>query len=48
MSEGAARVAVQRLRRRCRELVRAEIAQTVDGPEAMEAELRDLFTAIES
>jgi RNA polymerase sigma-70 factor (ECF subfamily) len=48
MSEGAARVAVQRLRRRCRELVRAEIAQTVDGPEAMEAELRDLFTAIEA
>jgi RNA polymerase sigma-70 factor (ECF subfamily) len=46
MSEGAVKVAVHRLRRRCRELVRAEIAQTVAGPQELEDELRDLFAAV--
>jgi len=31
LSEGAVKVVVHRLRRRCRELLRAEIAQTVAG-----------------
>ncbi len=48
LSEGAVKVAVHRLRQRYRELLRAEIAQTVDGPEAVEAELRDLFSALAS
>jgi RNA polymerase sigma-70 factor (ECF subfamily) len=42
MSEGAARVAVHRLRRRYGELLRAEIAHTVARPEEVEAELRHL------
>jgi RNA polymerase sigma factor (sigma-70 family) len=46
MSEGAVKVAVHRMRRRCRELVRTEIAQTVAGPEEAEEELRDLFAAV--
>jgi len=46
LSEGAVKVAVHRLRRRCRELVRAEIAQTVAGPQELEEELRDLFAAV--
>jgi RNA polymerase sigma-70 factor (ECF subfamily) len=46
MSEGAVKVAVHRLRRRCREVLRAEIAQTVAGPEEVEEELRDLFHAV--
>lgn len=47
LSEGAVKVAVHRMRRRCRELVRKEIAQTVAGPEEIEEELRDLFDAVE-
>ncbi len=46
MSEGAVKVAVHRLRRRCRDLVRAEIAQTVAGPEDIEEELRELFNVV--
>jgi RNA polymerase sigma-70 factor (ECF subfamily) len=46
MSEGAVKVAVHRLRQRCRELVRAEIAETVAGPEELDQELRDLFAAV--
>jgi RNA polymerase sigma-70 factor (ECF subfamily) len=46
LSEGAVKVAVHRLRRRCRELLRAEIAQTVATPEDVEDELRDLFKAV--
>ena len=45
-SEGAVKVAVHRLRRRCRELLLAEIAQTVNGPEDVDDELRDLFAAV--
>jgi RNA polymerase sigma-70 factor (ECF subfamily) len=40
---GALATAVHRLRQRYRDLVRAEIAQTVTGPEEMEQELGHLF-----
>ena len=46
MTEGAVKVAVHRLRRRCRELLREEIAQTVAQPEQVDDELRELFTAV--
>jgi len=46
MSEGALKVAVHRLRRRYRELLREEIGQTLAGPEEIDQEIRDLFTAI--
>jgi len=46
MSEGAVKVAAHRLRRRYRELLREEIANTVAGPEAVEEELRQLFAAL--
>jgi len=45
-TEGAIKVAVHRLRRRYRELLKAEIAQTVAGPEDLEDELRQLFAAV--
>lgn len=46
-SAGAIKVAVHRLRRRYRELLRAEIAHTVSGPEEIEEEIRALFAALE-
>jgi len=46
-SEGAIKVAVHRLRRRYRELLRAEIAHTVSTPEEIEEEIRALFAALE-
>jgi RNA polymerase sigma-70 factor (ECF subfamily) len=46
MSVEALKVAVHRLRRRYRELVRDEIAQTVATNEEIEDELRDLFAAV--
>jgi len=42
-TEAAIKMAVQRLRRRYRELLRAEIAQTVAGPEEVEEEIRHLY-----
>jgi RNA polymerase sigma-70 factor (ECF subfamily) len=48
MSTGAVKVAVHRLRGRYRELVHEEIARTVDDPALVEAEIRDLFAALES
>jgi RNA polymerase sigma factor (sigma-70 family) len=48
MTEGAVKVAVHRLRRRYRELVREEISQTVAGPEDVDEELRSLFAALRS
>jgi RNA polymerase sigma-70 factor (ECF subfamily) len=48
MTEGAVRVAVHRLRCHYRDLVREEIAQTVDGPEDVDEELRHLFAALRS
>jgi RNA polymerase sigma factor (sigma-70 family) len=46
MSEGAARVAVHRLRQRYRELLRDEIAQTVATTGDVEDELRHLLLAL--
>ena len=45
-SEGAIKVAVHRLRQRRRELLRAEIAETVVDPQEVDDELRDLFDAV--
>jgi RNA polymerase sigma factor (sigma-70 family) len=46
VSEGAIRVAVHRLRRRFRDLIRDEIAHTVSSPEEIEDELHHLWKAI--
>ena len=46
MSEGAVKVAVHRLRRRYGDLLREEIAQTVDSPEAIKEELSYLLSAV--
>jgi len=48
MSEAAIKTAMHRLRRRCREALRAEIAQTVSSEAEIDDELRDLFAAVES
>jgi len=45
-SEGAVKVAVHRLRQRYRELLRAEIADTVADPGEIEDEIRNLFAAL--
>jgi RNA polymerase sigma factor (sigma-70 family) len=45
MSEGAVRVAVHRLRRRYRELLRDEIAQTLANPAQADEEMQALFSA---
>ncbi len=45
LTEGAARVAVHRLRRRYRELLRQEIAQTLSHPDQIEEEMQALFGA---
>jgi RNA polymerase sigma-70 factor (ECF subfamily) len=45
MSEGAVRVAVHRLRRHYRELLRAEISETLDEPGQFEDELHALYRA---
>lgn len=47
-TEGAARVAAHRLRRRYGELLRGEIASTVVEPAEIEDEIRDLFAALEA
>jgi RNA polymerase sigma-70 factor (ECF subfamily) len=44
LTEAAVKMAMQRLRARYRVLLREEIAKTVGSPDAVEAELRDLFT----
>jgi RNA polymerase sigma factor (sigma-70 family) len=44
-SEAAARVAAHRLRARYRNLLREEVARTLDDPTAIEDEIRDLFAA---
>lgn len=46
MSPGAVAVAVHRLRLRFRELVRAEVAQTVGSTADLEEEMRSLFAAL--
>ena len=45
VTEGAVRVAVHRLRRRYRELLREEISQTLSDPVQIEEEMRALFSA---
>ncbi len=45
LTEGAVRVTVHRLRRRYRELLREEIAQTLTDPAQVEEEIRALFSA---
>jgi len=46
-TEGAVKVAVHRLRRRYRELLREEIAHTVDEPDDVEDELNCLLLALQ-
>ena len=46
LSEGAARVAVHRLRRRFGELLRKEVGQTLASPEDIEDEIRCLMRAL--
>ena len=45
-TEGAVKVAVHRLRQRYREVLRAEIADTVASSEEVEDEIRNLFAAL--
>ncbi|MGJ8725207.1 MAG: RNA polymerase sigma factor [Roseibacillus sp.] len=46
LSEGAARVAVHRLRKRYRAVIREEVAHTVASEEEVEGEMRNLFEAL--
>jgi RNA polymerase sigma-70 factor (ECF subfamily) len=46
MTEGAVKVAVQRLRDRYRELLREEIARTLDDSGDIDEEIRNLFNAL--
>jgi hypothetical protein len=46
MTPAAVRVAVHRLRQQFREVLRDEIAKTVEEPEQIEDEIRDLFAAL--
>ena len=48
MTPGAAKVAAHRLRRRYRDLLRAEIAQTLADPEEVQEEINRLFAALGS
>jgi RNA polymerase sigma-70 factor (ECF subfamily) len=47
MTEGAVKVAVHRVRRRYRDLLRDQIARTVADPELIDDEIRELFSALE-
>lgn len=46
-TEGAVKTAVYRLRKRYRDFLRAEIAQTVSSPDQVEEEIQHLFAAFE-
>jgi DNA-directed RNA polymerase specialized sigma24 family protein len=46
MSDGAFKVAVHRLRKRFRQLVKDQLASSVDGPEALQGELDYLIQAL--
>ena len=46
ITEGATRVAIHRLRRKFRDLLREEIAHTVDGDEQVEEEMRFLLQTL--
>lgn len=43
LTEGAVKTSIHRLRQRCRQLLRAEVAQTVAQPEDVDEELRHLI-----
>ena len=47
MSETAVKVAAHRLRKRCGQILRDEVSQTVSDPAAVDAELQQLFAAVE-
>lgn len=47
LTEGALKSAAHRMRKRCRELLRDEIAQTVSEPTEIDDELRELFSALQ-
>jgi RNA polymerase sigma-70 factor (ECF subfamily) len=47
LTEAAVKMAVHRLRARYREILTAEIAETVSSPEEVEEEIRHLFSAFE-
>ncbi len=47
-SEGAARAAVHRLRARYRTFLREEVARTLDDPDAVDEEIRELFATFAS
>ena len=47
MTEAAAKMTGSRMRRRYRELLREEIAQTVVGPDEVDDEIRNLFATLE-
>jgi hypothetical protein len=46
LTDGAVRVAIHRLRRRFREVVKAEIAQTVNDPAEVGQELQHLIAVL--
>ncbi len=46
ISQGAVKVAVHRLRRQFRDLLREEIEQTVSSPDDVEGEMRHLWSAV--
>lgn len=46
MTEGAARVAVHRLRKRYRHLLTEEVQRTLASPDAVEEEMQSLFAAL--
>jgi RNA polymerase sigma factor (sigma-70 family) len=48
MTEGAVKVSAHRFRRRYRELIRAEVAGTLDGPQDVDDEIRELLAALQS
>ena len=46
LNEGAAKVAIHRLRRRFRDLIKEEISHTVSDPAQVDQEMRDLMAAL--
>ena len=46
MNESAVKVAVHRLRKRYRQLIQAEIVETLFDPQAVEGEMRYLFQVL--
>ena len=46
LSEGAVKVAVHRMRKRFGELLRAEVAETIQNPADVDDEVRHLITAL--